>query len=217
MKCKIKDPVSALTHLVGAILSLFGALLLIRYAYQEATTWHIVSFIIYSISLISLYTASTIYHWVPISGEKGLVLRKIDHMMIYILIAGTYTPICLISLRGPWGWSLLISIWILAIAGIILKSISMDIPRWLSTGIYIVMGWLVVIAFYPLRRSLPTQGILWLIGGGIVYTLGAVIYALKWPKFTNKWFGFHELFHLFVIGGSVCHFLLMYKYILYTV
>ncbi len=217
MKCKIKDPVSALTHLVGAVLSLFGALLLIRYAYQEATTWHIVSFIIYSISLISLYTASTIYHWVPISGEKGLVLRKIDHMMIYILIAGTYTPICLISLRGPWGWSLLISIWILAIAGIILKSISMDIPRWLSTGIYIVMGWLVVIAFYPLRRSLPAQGILWLIGGGIIYTLGAVIYALKWPKFTNKWFGFHELFHLFVIGGSVCHFLLMYKYILYTV
>ena len=217
MKCKIKDPVSALTHLVGAVLSLFGALLLIRYAYQEATTWHIVSFIIYSISLISLYTASTIYHWVPISGEKGLIFRKIDHMMIYILIAGTYTPICLISLRGPWGWSLLISIWILAIAGIILKSISMDIPRWLSTGIYIVMGWLVAIAFYPLRRSLPTQGILWLIGGGIVYTLGAVIYALKWPKFTNKWFGFHELFHLFVIGGSVCHFLLMYKYILYTV
>ena len=170
--------------------------------------------LLYGISLISLYTASTVYHWLPLSDEDGLMYRKIDHMMIYVLIAGTYTPICLISLRGPWGWSLLISIWILAIGGIVLKSISMKIPRWISTAIYIIMGWLVVIAFYPLKNTVPFTGMIWLIGGGIFYTVGAVFYAKKWPKFNCKWFGFHELFHLFVIAGSVCHFWLMYQYIL---
>ena len=214
MDCKIKDPFSALSHLVGAILSVVGTIILIYDSIHRATIWHTVSFIIYGISLISLYTASTIYHWLPLSDEDGLIYRKIDHMMIYVLIAGTYTPICLTSLRGPWGWSLLISIWGLAIGGIVLKSISMNIPRWVSTAIYIIMGWLVIIAFYPLKRVIPLAGLGWLIGGGVFYTVGAIIYAKKWPKFTCKWFGFHELFHLFVMAGSACHFWMMYKYVL---
>ena len=214
MNCKIKDPFSAISHLVGAILSVLGTIILIYASIRGATVWHTVSFIIYGISLISLYTASTIYHWLPLSDEDGLIYRKIDHMMIYVLIAGTYTPICLTSLRGPWGWSLLISIWGLAIGGIVLKSISMNIPRWVSTAIYIIMGWLVIIAFYPLKRVIPLAGLGWLIGGGVFYTVGAIIYAKKWPKFTCKWFGFHELFHLFVMAGSACHFWVMYRYVL---
>lgn len=214
MKTKIKDPFSALSHLIGAIMSVIGSIILVYNASQEGSIWHILSFVIYGISLISLYTASTVYHWLPLSDEDGLIYRKIDHMMIYVLIAGTYTPICLISLRGPWGWSLLIGIWVLAIGGIILKSISMDIPRWISTAIYIIMGWLVVIAFYPLKNAVSLAGIGWLIGGGIFYTVGAIFYGKRWPKFECKWFGFHELFHLFVMAGSACHFWLMYKYIL---
>jgi hemolysin III len=214
VKTKIKDPFSALSHLIGAIMSVIGSIILVYNASQEGSMWHILSSVIYGISLISLYTASTVYHWLPLSDEDGLIYRKIDHMMIYVLIAGTYTPICLVSLRGPWGWSLLIGIWALAIGGIILKSISMNIPRWISTAIYVIMGWLVVIAFYPLKNAVSLAGIGWLIGGGIFYTVGAIFYAKKWPEFNCKWFGFHELFHLFVMAGSACHFWLMYKYIL---
>ncbi len=214
MKTKIKDPFSALSHLIGAIMSVIGSIILVYNAIQGGSIWHILSFVIYGLSLISLYTASTVYHWLPLSDEDGLIYRKIDHMMIYVLIAGTYTPICLVSLRGPWGWSLLIGIWALAIGGIILKSISMNIPRWISTAIYVIMGWLVVIAFYPLKNAVSLAGIGWLIGGGIFYTVGAIFYAKKWPEFNCKWFGFHELFHLFVMAGSACHFWLMYKYIL---
>jgi hemolysin III len=214
VKTKIKDPFSALSHLIGAIMSVIGSIILVYNAIQGGSIWHVLSFVIYGISLISLYTASTVYHWLPLSDEDGLIYRKIDHMMIYVLIAGTYTPICLVSLRGPWGWSLLIGIWALAIGGIILKSISMNIPRWISTAIYVIMGWLVVIAFYPLKNAVSLAGIGWLIGGGIFYTVGAIFYAKKWPEFNCKWFGFHELFHLFVMAGSACHFWLMYKYIL---
>jgi hemolysin III len=214
VKTKIKDPFSALSHLIGAIMSVIGSIILVYNAIQGGSIWHILSFVIYGLSLISLYTASTVYHWLPLSDEDGLIYRKIDHMMIYVLIAGTYTPICLVSLRGPWGWSLLIGIWALAIGGIILKSISMNIPRWISTAIYVIMGWLVVIAFYPLKNAVSLAGIGWLIGGGIFYTVGAIFYAKKWPEFNCKWFGFHELFHLFVMAGSACHFWLMYKYIL---
>lgn len=214
MSIKIKDPASTLTHLVGALLSICGVFVLVYYAWKQATIWHVISFTIYGISLILLYTASTIYHWLLVSEKTSLILRKIDHMMIYVLIAGTYTPICLIPLHGVWGWSLLIGIWILAIFGIVLKAVSMEVPRWISTGIYVVMGWLVVIATYPLVQAVSWAGVAWLIFGGIVYTVGAIIYALKWPNFNRKWFGFHELFHLFVMGGSACHFWFMYKYIL---
>src|SRR5690606_10702944 len=131
-----------------------------------------------------------------------LILRKLDHMAIYVLIAGTYTPICLLPLRGPWGWSLLGIIWGMAVAGIFLKAFWMNAPRWLSTLIYVIMGWMVVIAFFPLVRAVPPSGIAWLLAGGLLYSLGSLIYGTKWPRFRSRFFGFHELFHLFVLGGS---------------
>lgn len=215
MSNKIKDPVSGFSHLAGAVLSAVGLYFLIRYAAANGTVWHIVSFSIFGASLILLYTASSIYHLLTV-GEKGLkILRKIDHMMIYVLIAGTYTPICLIPLRGGWGWSLLASIWGIAIMGIILKLLWFDAPRWLYTLFYVVMGWLIVIAFVPLVRSMPVAAMLWMIAGGLLYTVGAIIYGTKWPKLKSKVFGFHEMFHIFVLYGSFCHFWLMFRYILY--
>ncbi|WP_031515391.1 PAQR family membrane homeostasis protein TrhA [Desulfofalx alkaliphila] len=215
MLTKLKDPVSGITHLFGAILSVVALIILVYYAAIQATPWHIVSFAIFGSSLILLYTASTLYHLLPLSSKGTIVLRKIDHMMIYVLIAGTYTPVCLVPLRGAWGWSLLGSIWGLALVGIIMKAVWINKPRWLSTLFYVLMGWLVVIAFYPLIKNIPIGGIAWLVAGGVVYTLGAVIYGFKWPNINCKAFGFHEIFHLFVMAGSFCHFWLMYQYVMY--
>ncbi|HPW41040.1 MAG TPA: hemolysin III family protein [Bacillota bacterium] len=215
MKMKVRDPFSGFSHLAGAILSVAGLCLLIRYASMNGTVWHIVSFSIFGASLILLYTASSIYHLLSVSEKSTRVLRKIDHMMIYILIAGTYTPVCLIPLRGGWGWSLLISIWGIAMIGIILKVLWFNAPRWLYTLFYLLMGWLIVIAFVPLVRTMPIAAMLWLIAGGLLYTVGAVIYGTKWPKLKSKVFGFHEMFHIFVLYGSFCHFWMMFRYILY--
>jgi len=215
MIAKIKDPVSGLTHLLGAVLSVVALVLLVYNGAKGATPWHVVSFSIFGASLILLYTASTIYHMIPAREKGTIILRKIDHMMIYILIAGTYTPICLVPLRGGWGWSLFGVVWAIAIGGIIMKAFWLNAPRWLYTLIYLGMGWIVAIAFLPLLRTLPSGGMLWLVIGGGLYTLGAVIYGTKWPKFNFKHVGFHEIFHIFILGGSFSHFWLMYKYILY--
>ena len=215
MRIKMREPVSGLTHLIGAVLSAIGLVLMIYYAVSKGTVWHIVSFSIFGGSLILLYTASTLYHLLNIS-EKGVrVLRKIDHMMIYVLIAGTYTPICLIPLRGGWGYSILITIWGIAITGIIMKLLWFDAPRWLYTLFYLIMGWLIVIALWPIAKTIPIAGVLWLIAGGLLYSIGAVIYGTKWPRLKSKVFGFHEIFHLFVLYGSFCHFWLMFRYLLY--
>lgn len=211
---KMKDPVSGLTHLLGAILAIPCTVMLIIEASIHATPWHIVSFSIFGASLILLYTASSIYHLLPISEKATVVLRRIDHMMIFVLIAGTYTPICLVPLRGVWGYSLLIAVWVIATAGILLKAFWINAPRWLSTGIYVLMGWIVVFAFYPLCKSISTSAIILLTAGGVAYTLGAVIYAVKWPRFNLKGFGFHEIFHLFVMGGSALHVVFMFFLIL---
>ena len=215
MKMKVRDPFSGFSHLAGAILSVAGLCLLVRYASVNGTVRHIVSFSIFGASLILLYTASSIYHLLSVSEKSIRVLRKIDHMMIYILIAGTYTPVCLIPLRGGWGWSLLISIWSIAMAGIVLKVLWFNAPRWLYTLFYLLMGWLIVIAFVPLVRTMPIAAMLWLIAGGLLYTVGAIIYGTKWPKLKSKVFGFHEMFHVFVLYGSFCHFWMMFRYILY--
>jgi len=211
---KIKDPISALTHFVGFLAAIPIMILLIYKAAVSATRLHVISFTVFGIALLSLYGASTIYHWLCISKEKEKVLRRIDHMMIFVLIAGTYTPVCLIPLRGKWGWTLLCLVWGFALGGIILKIVWMEAPRWLSTVIYVLMGWLVVIAFYPLMQAIPKKGVLLLVAGGIAYTVGAVIYGIKWSPFENKWFGAHELFHLFVMAGSAFHVAFMFECIL---
>lgn len=210
---KVKDPISALTHLIGAVLSCVAVVNLVLKALETGSMIHVIGFGIFGTSLVLLYTASTIYHIIDKPEAMRRVYKRIDHMMIFVLIAGTYTPVCLIALSGPVGTTLLTIIWAIAISGIIMKAFWIDAPRWLTTGLYILMGWLVVVAIYPIFTSLPKEGFKWLVTGGIVYTIGGVIYGLKWPLKNNKWFGFHELFHLFVLGGSACHYIMVYSYL----
>jgi len=213
---KIKDPVSGISHLIGALLSLFGTIILLYFAYQEKDIIKIVSFFIFGFSMLFLYTSSAIYHLFGHSPEEVDVFRKIDHAMIYILIAGTYTPFCLIALKGAWGISTLICIWILAGAGIstvFFKSFWTKVPRWFATGLYMAMGWLSVIIVYPLFKATNIETVLWLMMGGFFYTVGAVIYAKKQPNI-SKGFGFHEIFHILVLLGTISHFWGIYKYLL---
>jgi hemolysin III len=216
---KVRDLVSGLTHCVGAALSLVGLVLLIVFSAIYGTAYHVVSFTIFGVGLFLLYLFSTLYHWLNIS-EKGItVFRKFDHIMIYILIAASYTPICLVPLRGPWGWSLFGIIWGLAILGTILSAVWIKAPRIITTSIYIIMGWAVVIATYPLIKVFSEAdklySLLWLLIGGILYTIGGIIYALKRPKKKICGFGFHEIFHIFVMLGSACHYVFILRYVLF--
>jgi hemolysin III len=209
----LRDPMNGLTHCIGAALAVVGTVMLLLRAMDPPMPWHIVAFSIFGGGMILLYTASTLYHWLPLS-ERGIrILRRVDHAMIFVYIAATYTPICLITLRGPWGWSIFGVVWGIALAGIMLKAFWITAPRWLSTAIYLAMGWIALVGIYPLAMSLPRAGLAWLVAGGLVYSLGAVVYALKRPDPFPGVLGFHEIFHLFVIGGSTCHFILMYRFI----
>jgi hemolysin III len=208
-----KEPVSGFTHLAGFILSLAGLCVLIYVAISRGTPWHVVSYSIFGSSLILLYAASSLYHLLSVSERATKILRHVDHMMIYLLIAGSYTPLCLIPLRGAWGWSLLALIWVSAIAGISVNACSLPVPRWLYTAIYGLMGWLIVVALRPLLHTMSIRGFMWLLVGGLFYTVGAVFYALKWPKLKPGRFGFHELWHLFVMAGSFSHYWMMLRYV----
>lgn len=202
---------SALTHGLGAVLAVLGTVLLLIRAVRIGTVWNVAAFAVYGATLIGLYTASTLYHSVNTSVRGRMALRKFDHVSIYFLIAGTYTPICVIALRGAWGRPLLGIIWALALAGLVLSVCWIMAPRWMTSGIYLFMGWLVIIAFYPLSRILSGEGFFWLIGGGVLYTVGGVFYALKWPGRNNTRFGCHEIFHVFIVLGSAAHFLFLYR------
>ena len=203
----LKDPASALTHFAGALLSLLGLVFLILRSIESGQTWRMVTFPIFGTSLLLLYTASTLYHALKLSPEGDRALRKFDHSMIFVLIAGTYTPFCAGPLWGPWGWSLLVTVWTIAIAGCVLKLLWLDAPKWLSLSLYLGMGWLVVLALQPLYRSLPTPSLVWMVTGGLVYTVGAIFYGARWPDPWPRVFGHHELWHLCVLGGSAAHFL----------
>lgn len=203
----MREPGSALTHLAGAVLSLVALGILIHRSVSSGQLWQMVSFPIFGASLLLLYTASTLYHWLRLSPQGLLALRKLDHTMIFLLIAGSYTPFCLGPLWGRLGGTLLVLVWSIAAAGIVLKLFWMSAPRWLSTGVYLGMGWLVVLALPPLVRSLTPASLAWLLTGGLLYTVGAVFYGTKWPDPWPGRFGFHEIWHLFVLGGSVSHFL----------
>lgn len=207
-------PWSAITHGAGALLGILGVvLLLLRCAHCAATPWHYAAFSVYGASMVTLYTASTLYHCVNAPVPGRIALRKLDHASICFLIAGTYTPICLIPLRGPWGWTLFGVIWGSALLGQLIALVWISAPRWVTAGIYIFMGWLALIAICPLAQRLPTEGLFWLLAGGVIYTVGGVLYALKRPCRSNPKFGCHEIFHVFILLGSVCHFLLMYRVI----
>lgn len=211
--CCLRDPMSGLTHCVGGLLAVLGTILLISRSVSPVLPWHVVTFSVFGGAMILLYTASTLYHWLPLSDKGIRVLRRIDHSMIFFYIAATYTPICLIPLRGGWGWSLFGCAWGLAVAGIMFKIFWLNTPRWLSTGIFLGMGWMVLVGVYPLVLNLSTGALFWLTTGGVLYSIGAVIYALKRPDPWPGFFGFHEIFHVFVMAGSFCHFMLMYRYI----
>jgi hemolysin III len=212
---KFREPISSLTHLIGAFLSLIGLILLIKYSLDTANVYNTIMLAVFGISSILLYSASSTYHK-SLSSEKVIkILRRVDHSMIYVLIAGTYTPICLIALKGATGTFLFIGVWSLAFIGILLKIVWFDAPRWLYTGFYILMGWISVFAIVPIIRAISFGGFMWLLAGGLFYTVGGVIYATKWPKINLKLFGFHEIFHIFIMLGSLCHFILMFKYIMY--
>jgi len=215
MKQFVREPVNAFTHLTGAVLSLIGTLFLLildKNAMQPSIT-SVLSILIFGISLILLYTTSGIYHLVKATDAVLLRLKKLDHSMIFILIAGSYTPFCLLSLSGAWKWSIISTVWGLALIGITLKIFWIDMPRWLSTFFYIGMGWIALFALKPLYTSLSLGGFLFLVLGGMMYTIGGVIYGLKKPNLSPS-FGFHEIFHIFVMLGSACHYWAVFKYVL---
>ncbi|MEC9274386.1 MAG: hemolysin III family protein [Candidatus Neomarinimicrobiota bacterium] len=209
----LKDPMSGLTHSIGAILSIVALVLLILKAVNPVDPWKIVSFSIFGTGLFLLYTASTLYHWIPVSDRAESILKRFDHIMIYVLIASTYTPICLIPLRGPWGWSLFGVVWGLAVFGILWKLFQFKFSNWFSTVYYVFMGWLCIIAIWPLFTHLQMGALIWLFIGGIFYSVGVVFYALDRRKSPLKGFGFHEIWHILVMAGSFSHFWVMYKYV----
>ena len=215
-KKHIKDPGSAITHFIGMLMAIFAAVPLLIKAASEPGRIYIISLAIYAASLILLYAASTTYHTFDISEKVNTVLKKIDHMMISVLIAGSYTPVCLIVLRGRTGLILLTIVWSIAIAGILIKAFWVYCPKWVSSVLYIGMGWTCVLAFTQILNNMSPAAFGWLLAGGIIYTVGGVIYALKLPIFDNrhKNFGSHEIFHLFVMGGSACHFVVLYAFLL---
>lgn len=215
MKLKLKDPGSAITHGIAMLLALIGALPLLLKAARSSDMLHIIALGVFILTMILLYAASTIYHSVNSTEKVNRRLRKMDHMMIFIMIAGSYTPVCLIALHNRLGYILCSLVWIIAILGIILKGIWITCPKWVSSVLYIGMGWLCVLAFIPIFNSLPKAGFGWLLAGGIIYTIGGIIYGLKLPIFDSKHknFGSHEIFHVFVMLGSICHFIVMYFFI----
>ena len=198
---------NSITHGIGAGLSVAGLTLLVALAAIYGDVWRVVSFSIYGSSLVLLYLASTLYHSIQHPKVKR-ILRIFDHSAIYLLIAGTYTPFTLVSLRGPWGWTLFGLVWGLALLGIAFKTVFIGRYEKLATAAYVLMGWLVVIAFKQMLVAIPPGGIVWVVIGGVVYTLGVLFYA--WEKLPYN----HAIWHLFVLGGSACHFFAILLHVL---
>ncbi len=216
IKAHVKDPGSAITHFIGMVLAVIAAVPLMIKAFHESSVLYPVAVGIYAASLILLYAASTTYHTFDRSDRVNTVLKKIDHIMISVLIAGTYTPLCLLVLKGRTGVLLLTIVWTLAALAILIKLFWVYCPKWVSSILYIGMGWTCLLALPQLLETLSAAAFFWLLAGGIIYTAGGVIYALKLPVFNSRHtaFGSHEIFHLFVMAGSICHFIVIYSYVL---
>lgn len=211
-----KDPISALTHFIAFLLSIAATpLLLIHAAENRASFTTLIGLSVFMMSMILLYGASASYHSFCLSDKKDMILKKLDHMSIFILIAGSYTPICLTAIGGTTGKVFLTVVWSIAAVGCLFKFFWVTCPRWVSSVIYIGMGWIVITVMPQTIAGLTAGGFIWMLIGGIIYTAGGIIYALKLPLIprNHKGFGNHELFHLFVMAGSLCHFIVMYQYI----
>jgi hemolysin III len=212
-KKRLREPVNGLTHAAGGLLAAVGLGVLLATAANTGRLDQFVAFGVFGLSLVALYAASALYHLLPLSPSGVARLRRLDHMTIFVLIAGTYTPFCLLALDGGWRWGLLGLIWSLALCGVLLKVLWMDAPRWLSVVLYLGMGWVAVIAAPALFRAVPPGGISWVLAGGLVYSAGALVYGLKRPNPVPGVFGFHEVWHVFVLAGSACHFWAVLRYI----
>lgn len=215
MQITIREPGSAITHFIGMLLAVFAAVPLLVKTGISSGGRSFAAMTIFITSMILLYGASTMYHSVNLAGKGLRIFRKLDHMMIFVLIAGSYTPVCMIVLNRDMGYRLLAVVWGIALAGMLIKACWITCPKWFSSVIYIAMGWVCILVVGQLFDTLSTAAFLWLLAGGLIYTAGGVIYALKLPLFNakHKTFGSHEVFHLFVMGGSVCHFIFMYLYV----
>ena len=213
----LKDPGSAITHFIAMLMVTFAALPLLIKA-MDRGRYSALCCLIFIASMILLYGASTIYHSFDKGERINKILKKLDHAMIFVLIAGSYTPICLLVIGGKTGITLLTIVWAVGILGIIFKLCWVTCPKWLSSAMYIAMGWLCVLAFSPIVDSMTHEAFMWLLVGGLIYTVGGVLYAIKTPRVNafnlrHKYFGTHEIFHLFVMAGSLCHFVLIYNYV----
>jgi hemolysin III len=210
---KLREPVNSLTHWAGALLALIGLIALLIVGWS--TPAKIISLAIYGVSLIFLFSASATYHMVQVKDKALEIFRKIDHAAIYVLIAGTYTPFCVNAFDGFWKWGMLSIIWTLAVIGIVVKIFIIRAPRWLNAGIYIVMGWLSIAAVGEMLSALPAWVLVWMLIGGVIYTLGAVVYITKIFNFKPGVFGFHEVWHIFVLLAALAHFIAVMGVALY--
>lgn len=208
---RFRDPVSGFTHLGAAIAAFLGLGILLIIARENL--WKQFSLMVYGFSLTLMFSASAAYHLPKARPQVILWLRKLDHAAIYLLIAGTYTPICLNLFTGFWRWGMLAIVWSFALIGILIKMFFINSPRWASAAVYMIMGWLAVIAMGEIVTTMPAGAIFWLVAGGLVFSLGAVVYATKIMNFKPGVFGFHESWHIFVILGCLCHFILIALYV----
>ena len=215
MNITIREPGSALTNFIAMLLALCAAVPLLVRAAVHSGVKSLTAMTVFMISMVLLYAASTIYHSVNCSGRILRIFRKMDHMMIFVLIAGTYTPVCLLTLPKPSGLMLLAAVWGIALVGIFIKGFWITCPKWFSSVLYIAMGWSCLSVLGQLFSLLPLHAFLWLLAGGLIYTAGGIIYALRLPLFDARhpMFGLHEIFHLFVMAGSLCHFVFMFCYL----
>ncbi len=211
MILKMKEPVNTWTHFISFVAAIVGLIILIILCRNSLSK--LITMTIYGMSLILLYGASSLYHWVRTTPQKELLLKKIDHIAIYFLIAGSYTPVFYYGLEGAWRWAMLISVWSLALLGMALKIWFIHAPRYVSSAFYVSLGWIALVPFLQLIKHLPVGAIILMAVGGVLYTMGAVIYATKIFDFFPKRFGFHEIFHLFIAAGSVVHFIMILMYI----
>jgi hemolysin III len=209
---KMKEPVNTWTHFIPFLAGIVGLVFLILESKHNPSK--LVTMTIFGASIILLYGASSILHWIRTTPEKELILIKIDHMAIFILIAGTYTPVLYYGLMGAWKWVMLIAVWLLSFIGIAIKIWFINLSRTISTAFYLALGWIAIIPFAKLVETLPVEAIILMISGGVAYTIGGIIYATKILDFIPNKFGFHEIFHIFVVLGTLLHFLMIFIYIM---
>lgn len=207
----LKEPFCGLSHFAGIVFTVLAVPLLMYLAGNRP--WHLVGFALYGVGLLAVYTASTLYHSLHVGPRAHNLLLRLDYAAIFLLIAGTYAPLCLVTLRGPWGWSLIGMEYTLALLGMTLVLCRVRVPEWVRVGLNLVMGWAALVAFGPLQTALPLPALVWLVSGGLLYTVGAVILATDRPHLWPGRFSAHDLWHLFVLGGTACHFILILRFV----